>query len=179
MDGPIEPKLPDTYADLKVSPDASSAEIKSAFHRLALLHHPDKQAPSETVDAADFRRIREAHDLLRDPDQKERYDQVYTRTRAQWDAYKKEHAEYLKDPEAWRRNQRGGFEGFGGYDGYDGYDEWNLEEIILAGIFRRREEGYVAFSTDCKLLPNYFLQRVFSYNSIKFSKIIIGIIIFY
>jgi curved DNA-binding protein CbpA len=105
MEAPAQPKLPDAYADLEVSPAASSAEIKAAFHRLALLHHPDKKARGEVVDAVDFRRIQEAYDILRDSNGKRRYDRSYSSIRAQWETYRSEYAEYMQDPIVWRQRQ--------------------------------------------------------------------------
>ncbi|KAH6878062.1 hypothetical protein BKA58DRAFT_465785 [Alternaria rosae] len=105
MEVPAKPKLPDAYADLELSPETTNAEIKASFRRLALLHHPDKNAPGQTVDAADFRRIQEAYDLLRNPEDKACYDQSYTRIHAQWADYKKEVEEYEKNPRAWREKK--------------------------------------------------------------------------
>jgi curved DNA-binding protein CbpA len=54
-------KASDYYADLGVSRTATTIEIKKAYHRLVLLHHPDKQAPpenkSETYDTSQFRQV--------------------------------------------------------------------------------------------------------------------------
>lgn len=105
MEAPAKPKLPDAYADLEVSREATNAEIKASFRRLALLHHPDKNAPGQTVDAADFRRIQEAYDLLRNQEDRACYDQFYTRMYAQWVDYKKEVEEYGKNPRAWREKK--------------------------------------------------------------------------
>ncbi len=52
-----EPPLPDCYADLELSQDASSREIKLAYFRLAKQYHPDKKAPGKKeVDADQFRK---------------------------------------------------------------------------------------------------------------------------
>jgi DnaJ-class molecular chaperone len=106
MAQPAKPKLPDAYSDLGVSQDTSSAEIKAAFKHLALLHHPDKKAPGEVVDAAEFRQAQEAWDLLRSEDAREHYDQGYARVKAQWVAYRREFDEFTQSPEAWRGKQQ-------------------------------------------------------------------------
>jgi DnaJ-class molecular chaperone len=51
------PAVPDYYAALGVSPNASGATIKKAFHKLALEHHPDKKAPGVKMDAVEFRKV--------------------------------------------------------------------------------------------------------------------------
>ncbi len=61
------------YETLKVSPKASSAEIKSAYRRLARKLHPDKNNGSEETALA-FAAIAEAYEILRDPADRARYD---------------------------------------------------------------------------------------------------------
>lgn len=61
------------YETLKVSQKASSAEIKSAYRRLARKLHPDKNNGSEETALA-FAKIAEAYDVLRNPDERSRYD---------------------------------------------------------------------------------------------------------
>ncbi|MFZ5469545.1 MAG: TerB family tellurite resistance protein [Myxococcota bacterium] len=57
------------YAALGVSPEASDEEIKSAYRRLALLHHPDKVAHlgpgAVSVAARRFREINQAYEEIR------------------------------------------------------------------------------------------------------------------
>jgi curved DNA-binding protein CbpA len=106
MAQPANPKLPDAYSDLGVSPDASSSEIKAVYKQLALLYHPDKKAPGEVLDAAEFRQAQEAWDMLKNEDDKRRYDQGYARVQAQWAAYRQEFAEFTQSPEAWRGKQQ-------------------------------------------------------------------------
>jgi len=54
---PEEPKTPNHYLNLGLTKDATSADIKKAFRKLALLHHPDKKAPGESRDASQFRKV--------------------------------------------------------------------------------------------------------------------------
>jgi hypothetical protein len=55
---PVAPQTPDHYFNLGLSKTATSAEIKKAYHKLALLFHPDKLASSEKDDGAKFRMVR-------------------------------------------------------------------------------------------------------------------------
>lgn len=61
----------DYYEVLGVSKDASPDEIKKAFRRLAVLHHPDKEGGDETK----FKEINEAYEVLKDTEKRKRYDQ--------------------------------------------------------------------------------------------------------
>ncbi len=66
----------DYYAILGLSRDATSAEIKRAYRKLAKQYHPDV---SHEPDAAErFRELTEAYDILIDPDRRQRYDRTYT-----------------------------------------------------------------------------------------------------
>lgn len=61
----------DYYEVLGVNKDASADEIKKAFRRQAVQHHPDKEGGDE----AKFKEINEAYEVLKDPSKRQRYDQ--------------------------------------------------------------------------------------------------------
>ena len=65
-------KYLDYYAVLGVARDASAADIKKAFRKLARQYHPDvnKLAGAE----ARFKEINEANEVLSDPEKRKRYD---------------------------------------------------------------------------------------------------------
>mmetsp|Transcript_1528 Transcript_1528/g.5298 ORF Transcript_1528/g.5298 Transcript_1528/m.5298 type:complete len:169 (+) Transcript_1528:303-809(+) len=60
------------YTELGVSRSATTAEIKQAYRRLALMYHPDVN-PSEEASAM-FSRISEAYDTLADTTRRRVYD---------------------------------------------------------------------------------------------------------
>jgi molecular chaperone DnaJ len=61
----------DYYEVLGVPKGASPDEIKKAFRRLAVQHHPDKEGGDETR----FKEINEAYEVLKDTGKRQRYDQ--------------------------------------------------------------------------------------------------------
>ncbi len=61
----------DYYEVLGVSKDASADELKKAFRKQAVQHHPDKEGGDETK----FKEINEAYEVLKDAQKRQRYDQ--------------------------------------------------------------------------------------------------------
>lgn len=68
------------YVVLGVSREADLPSIRRAFRALALRHHPDAQPPDEKAAAAlRFARVNRAHEILRDPEKRKRYDALLER----------------------------------------------------------------------------------------------------
>ncbi|GAA6017754.1 hypothetical protein JCM10207_000485 [Rhodosporidiobolus poonsookiae] len=66
------------YDVLGVSPTCSDAELKKAYRKLALQHHPDKQkgAGDGPVDSSKFQEIQHAWEVLGDAASREEYDEL-------------------------------------------------------------------------------------------------------
>lgn len=103
----------DYYEVLGVSKDATDAEIKSAFRKLAKQYHPDisKEANAEEK----FKEIQEAYEVLGDENKRKQYDQFG-------------HAAF---------EGAQGFGGAGGYGGFDasGFDFGDIFDNIFGGGF--------------------------------------------
>jgi molecular chaperone DnaJ len=65
----------DYYADLGVPKNASDAEIKKAYRKLAQQHHPDTKQGDPSAEER-FKEISSAYDVLGDPEKRKAYDQV-------------------------------------------------------------------------------------------------------
>jgi molecular chaperone DnaJ len=64
----------DFYEVLSVEKTASDSEIKSAYRKLAMKYHPDRN-PDDKVAEGKFKEAAEAYDVLRDAQKRQRYDQ--------------------------------------------------------------------------------------------------------
>ncbi|MBI2282510.1 MAG: J domain-containing protein [Bacteroidetes bacterium] len=62
----------DYYQILGITPTASNPDIKKAFRRLALVHHPDTSRNPD-LSAAIFALVQEAYQVLSDPHERVRY----------------------------------------------------------------------------------------------------------
>lgn len=115
----------DYYKILGVSKDASQDEIKKAYRKLAVKYHPDRNPDNKEAEDK-FKEIGEAHEVLRDPEKRKKYDQLGS----DWKQY--EHA---------GAGQRGGFDWsqFGGagrgtsYQSGAGFEDF--EDVFGGGDF--------------------------------------------
>lgn len=105
----------DYYEVLGVSKGASADEIKKAFRKLAVKHHPDKEGGDE----AKFKEASEAYEVLKDQQKRQRYDQFG-------------HAGV--GGASGGGDPFGGFSGFGGAQGAEGF-EFNFGDGGLGDIF--------------------------------------------
>jgi len=94
----------DYYDILGVAKNASDDDIKKAYRKLAMKHHPDRNQGAEATKSEDkFKEAKEAYEMLSDPQKRAAYDQYG-------------HAGV--DP-----NMGGGFRGGAGPEGFGGFAE--------------------------------------------------------
>lgn len=72
----------DYYAILGIPRDASQADVKKAFRKLARQHHPDRNQGDAAAERR-FKDVNEANEVLSDPGKRKLYDQLG----ADWEAY--------------------------------------------------------------------------------------------
>src|SRR5208283_1474806 len=63
----------DYYATLGVARDASAEDLKKAYRKAAMQHHPDRN-PGDKKAEAKFKEVNEAYDVLKDEQKRAAYD---------------------------------------------------------------------------------------------------------
>lgn len=114
----------DYYATLGVSRNASEAEIKKAFRKLAREHHPDVAKDKRKAEER-FKEINEAYEVLGDPAKRKKYDELG----ANWKAG----AEF-RPPPGW--TPFGSGRGFRGRSGGRGF-EFNIGGTGFSDFFEQ------------------------------------------
>lgn len=107
-------KYRDYYEILGIKRDATEAEIKSAYRKLARKYHPDVNKTKEAEDK--FKEINEAYEVLGDKQKRQRYDSLG----ANWQGG----ADYTPPP---------GFENFG-FQGGNGYQQFSFGGGDMGGF---------------------------------------------
>ena len=64
----------DYYETLGASKDSSGPELKKAYRRVAMKHHPDRN-PGDTAAEEKFKEASEAYEVLSDKQKRAAYDQ--------------------------------------------------------------------------------------------------------
>lgn len=111
----------DYYKILGLSKTASQEEIKKAYRKLALKYHPDKN-PNNPESEEKFKEVSEAYEVLKDPEKRQRYDELGAN---------------------WKQYEKAGAGGFGGYQpgggryhyqqGGSGFSDFDLGDIFGGG----------------------------------------------
>lgn len=65
----------DLYAILEINKTASDDDIKKAYKKSALKHHPDRNPDNKEEATAKFQQVGKAFATLSDPEKRQRYDQ--------------------------------------------------------------------------------------------------------
>lgn len=99
--------MKDPYATLGVSQNATDIEIKSAYRKLALQYHPDKNKAAGATEK--FKEVTRAYEILSNPEKRKTFDQFGTAAFEQGGI----------------GQGQGPFGGFGGEQGFPGGIRWS------------------------------------------------------
>lgn len=96
----MPPEFKDYYAALGVKKDASPADVKLAYRRLAKEHHPDLHPEKDKLQAErKFKEINEAYEVLSDAGKRATYDQAGSAPREEQAPYAGRAAPQREEPE--------------------------------------------------------------------------------
>lgn len=100
--------MKDPYSTLGISKNASDQEIKTAYRKLALEYHPDRNKSAGALEK--FKEVTQAYEILSNSEKRKTFDQFGTTAFEQggMDA-----------------GQQGGFGGMGGFQGFPGGMRWS------------------------------------------------------
>ena len=135
----------DYYETLGVKREATEAEIKSAYRKLARKYHPDVNKTKEAEKK--FKEINEAYEVLGDKEKRQRYDSLG----ANWQGG----ADFTPPPGfenfSFNFNNAGGTQGFSSFEGMGGFSDFfsSLFGDMMSGQnsskSKRRKSNFTGF----------------------------------
>ncbi|VVT50685.1 uncharacterized protein SAPINGB_P002846 [Magnusiomyces paraingens] len=156
----------DFYEVLGISRDASATEIKKAYRKLALIHHPDKVPEAQREESEQkFKDISRAYEVLSDEVERAKYDSGAGLHGDHYDEdgfTAEDFFRFFTDTSA-----RHGFSGYGyqtpGYgNGHDGYEEPQPPPKNGATTGGKTEDGHVEFQVN---LEDFYKGKVVKFTS--------------
>lgn len=127
-------KYKDYYQILGVAREASEADIKKAYRRLARKYHPDVSKEKDAEEK--FKAVAEAYEVLKDPEKRAAYDQM---------GFYQPGQEFRPPPD-WGERFGAGGGGAGGFAGFEDLGDIDLADLLAglggrASTFGRRGAG--------------------------------------
>lgn len=116
----------DPYAALGLTKTATEAEIKKAYKRIARESHPDLN-PGDPKAEARFKAASSAHDLLKDPERRARFDRGEIDAQGHDKPERRFYREYAEGPEATYHTSRG-------------FEDIDMSDVF-SDLFGRRAKG--------------------------------------
>jgi DnaJ-class molecular chaperone len=116
----------DPYAALGLTKTATEAEIKKAYKRIARDSHPDLN-PGDPKAEARFKAASSAHDLLKDPERRARFDRGEIDAQGHDKPERRFYREYAEGPEATYHTSRG-------------FEDIDMSDVF-SDLFGRRAKG--------------------------------------
>lgn len=115
----------DYYTLLGISKTATADEIKKAYRKLAVKHHPDKNQGNKQAEEK-FKAIGEAYEVLKDPVKRKKYDTLGSN----WKQYEQnagngaDFSQWAQQGQGRSRNRSSGSDDFGGSDFSDFFNSF-------------------------------------------------------
>uniref|UniRef100_A0A9L0INJ5 J domain-containing protein n=1 Tax=Equus asinus TaxID=9793 RepID=A0A9L0INJ5_EQUAS len=97
------------YQVLGVPQNASSSDIKKAYHKLALQVHPDKNPENKEAAEEKFKQVAEAYEVLSDAEKRNNYDKSRGSSIKKGNREDNRNRNHLKE-ELWFERPHGGFQ---------------------------------------------------------------------